>query len=89
VSGLYLLARPSTPDTIRDDIFRRAAGGEALSFADIRHEVSRERPTAAPMSGLAKIAAQLAEQRPHDPLVQQLQALVSKIAAPWRLGGEE
>jgi hypothetical protein len=47
VSGLYLLARPSTPESVRDDVLQRAAGGEAISFADIKLEVSGERPAAA------------------------------------------
>lgn len=80
VSGLYLLAQPSTPEAIRDDIITRAAAGEAVSFAEIKREVSGETPTAAPVKGLAKLAAQLAEERPDDPLVQQLQALVTALA---------
>jgi hypothetical protein len=81
VSGLYLLAQPSTPEAVRDDVIARAAAGEAISFADIKHEVSGERPTAAPLSGLAKAAAQLVAERPDDPLVQELQALISKMSA--------
>ena len=80
VSGLYLLARPSTPEAVRDDILGRAAAGEAISFAEIKREVSGEPSTAAPVKGLAKLAAQLAEERPDDPLVQQLQALVAALA---------
>jgi hypothetical protein len=80
VSGLYLLAQPSTPESVRDEIFQRAAAGEAISFAEIKREVSGETPTAAPVKGLAKLAAQLAEDRPDDPLVQQLQALVIALA---------
>jgi Protein of unknown function (DUF3102) len=80
VSGLYLLARPSTPDAVRDDVIGRAAAGETISFAEIKREVSGETPTAAPVKGLAKLAAQLAEERPHDPLVEQLQALVLALS---------
>jgi ParB-like chromosome segregation protein Spo0J len=80
VSGLYLLAQPSTPDSLRDEVFQRAASGEALSFADIKREVTSERPTAARLSGLAKIAQQLAEERPDDALVRELQTLISKMA---------
>jgi hypothetical protein len=81
VSGLYLLAQPSTPETVRDDVFRRAAAGEVISFSDIRRELSGETPEAAPLSGLAKIAARLREERPDDPLVDELDALVLRMAA--------
>jgi hypothetical protein len=82
VSGLYLLAHPSPPESVRDEVFQRAAGGEALSLADIKREVSGERPvTGDRLGGLAKIAKQLAEERPDDLLVQQLQALVFKMAS--------
>jgi hypothetical protein len=81
VSGLYLLARPSTPQSVRDDVLQRAADGEAISFEDIKREVSGERPAVVQLSGLAKIAEQLAEDRPDDPLVHELQALVSKMSS--------
>jgi hypothetical protein len=82
VSGLYLVAQPSPPESVRDEVFQRAAGGEALSLADIKREVSGERPvTGDRLGGLAKIAKQLAEERPDDLLVQQLQALVFKMAS--------
>ena len=80
VSGLYLLARPSTSEAIRDDVLGRAAAGETISFAEIKREVSGETPAAAPFKGLAKLAAQLAEERPDDPLVEQLQALVLALS---------
>jgi Protein of unknown function (DUF3102) len=86
VSGLYLLARPSTPEAVRADVIARAAAGESISFAEIKREVSGETPTAAPIKGLAKIAAQLAEDRPDDPLVEELQALVAKMATPAHHG---
>jgi hypothetical protein len=82
VSGLYLLAQPSTSKAVRDDIFRRAAAGEAISFAEIKREVSGERPPGDRLGGLAEVAAQLAAERPDDPLVQQLQALVTKMKTP-------
>ena len=43
VSGLYLLAAPSTPDEVRSDAIDRAANGETL--AD-RAAWRRERPSA-------------------------------------------
>jgi hypothetical protein len=83
VSGLYLLAQPSTSDAVRDDVLERAAKGETISIADIRRAVSAEKPLVAPSNRLAKIAEQLeqlANEHPDDPLVKELQALVSKIA---------
>jgi hypothetical protein len=81
VSGLYLLAAPSTPDSVRDDVLRRASIGEAFTVAEIKREITGERPTGGRLSRLAKIAEQLAEERPDDPLVHQLQALVSKMSS--------
>jgi hypothetical protein len=81
VSGLYLLARPGTPESVRDDVFRRAAAGEVLSLADIKHEMGIERPAPDLDADLRRIAERLADERPDNALVQQLQALVAKIAA--------
>jgi Protein of unknown function (DUF3102) len=44
VSGLYLLARPSTPESVRDDVLRRAAEGEVLSLDDIKREIGIRTP---------------------------------------------
>ena len=77
VSGLYLLARPS----VRDEVFRRAQAGEVLSLDDIKSEIGIKKPAANLDADLHRIAEQLAEARPGDMLVEQLQALVSKMAA--------
>ena len=39
-SALYLLATPSTPDHIRDDIMRRAEAGEEFSFDEVATEIA-------------------------------------------------
>jgi hypothetical protein len=39
VSGLYLLAQPSTPEEARAEVIARAEGGEALSVADVARTV--------------------------------------------------
>jgi Protein of unknown function (DUF3102) len=39
VSGLYLLAAPSTPDVVRQEVIARAEAGEKLSVADVRAAV--------------------------------------------------
>jgi len=43
LSGLYLLAAPSTPDEACKDIIRRAAAGEAISLAIVRDTISRKK----------------------------------------------
>jgi Protein of unknown function (DUF3102) len=77
VSGLYLLARPSTPESARDSIIKRAAAGEVLSLDDIRHEIGIEKPAGDLHADVRKIAEQLAQAHPDDLLVQQLQSLVA------------
>jgi hypothetical protein len=39
VTGLYLLAQPSTPQDARDDVIARAENGETLSVADVQRIV--------------------------------------------------
>jgi hypothetical protein len=83
VSGLYLLARPSTPEPVRDKVFHRAAAGEVLSLSDIKQEMEGdEKPTgASPLNAdLCRIADRLSAERPDDPLVRQLHDLAAKIA---------
>jgi Protein of unknown function (DUF3102) len=80
ISGLYLLARPGTPQAVRDDIITRAAAGEEIGVAEIESALAGERGPADPIVGLARQAAQLAEKRPDDPLVEQLIALVAQMA---------
>jgi hypothetical protein len=41
VSGLYLLAAPSTPVEVRDEIIDRAAGGEKVSVAEIKQTITK------------------------------------------------
>jgi hypothetical protein len=41
VSGLYMLAAPSTPDEAREAVIARAEAGEKLSVADVRATVDR------------------------------------------------
>jgi len=82
VSGLYALARPSTPESVRDEVLHRAAAGEVLSLDDIKREIGTDKPTTTLHADLRNIAEQLVEERPDDLLIQRLQALVSKMAEP-------
>lgn len=44
VSALYLLARPSTPAAVRDEIIERAKADERVSYADVQAAIAREKP---------------------------------------------
>ena len=44
VSSLYLLAAPSTPDPVRDEIVTRAKGGEKLKHKTVKEAVAKARP---------------------------------------------
>jgi hypothetical protein len=43
LSGLYMLAKPNTPDEARDAVLDRAANGERLSFADVKKMIDDAR----------------------------------------------
>jgi hypothetical protein len=45
VSALYLLAAPSTPETARTEVVKRAEAGEKISFADVRDTIEDARVT--------------------------------------------
>lgn len=44
VGGLYLIARPSTTESARDEVLNRAAGGEKVTHAEVKGVVARARP---------------------------------------------
>jgi Protein of unknown function (DUF3102) len=46
ISGLYLLAAPTTPDEARDEIFDRAKDGEIIPLAGIKKEIDKHKATA-------------------------------------------
>ena len=85
VSGLYLLAKPSTPDGVRDDVLRRAAIGEAPSVAEIRRTIdqARGKPIPAKRLGdqLRDLTQRMSKASPEDPLVAELHRLVFDGAA--------
>jgi hypothetical protein len=43
ISGLYLLAAPSTPDAVREEIIERAESGEVITFPEIKQAVRKAR----------------------------------------------
>lgn len=43
VSAVYLLARPSTPDELRDEVIERAANGEAISHKEVARLIDEAR----------------------------------------------
>jgi len=81
VSGLYLLAKPSTPETVRDDVMRRAEAGGALSVGEIKRLIdeARGKPNVTrPGDQLRDLCARMAQERPDDPLVEELRRLVTR-----------
>jgi Protein of unknown function (DUF3102) len=56
ISGLYLLAAPSTPDDAREEVIARVETGERLSLAEVQRLVEEARVTEA-----AKIEKRIAE----------------------------
>jgi hypothetical protein len=46
VSGLYLLAAPSTPVAAREEVIARAEAGEALPVAEVKHVVEKHKDRA-------------------------------------------
>jgi Protein of unknown function (DUF3102) len=48
VSGLYLLAAPSTPEEAREAVIARAESGERLSVKDVRNQIEEARTKHAP-----------------------------------------
>src|SRR5262245_9270554 len=45
ISGLYLLAAPSTPETAKTEVIARAEAGETLPVAEVKRVVERHRET--------------------------------------------
>jgi ParB-like chromosome segregation protein Spo0J len=81
ISGLYLLAAPSTPDAARDTIIGRAEAGEVLSVADVRRAIdqARGRPSNEPggrLQMLRDLSERMSHARPDDPLVAELRRLL-------------
>ena len=82
ISGFYLLAKPSTPETVRDDVLRRAEAGELLSVSDIKRAIdeARGRPSKEPpgdrLRMLRDLSERMSQARPDDPLVRELRQLM-------------
>jgi hypothetical protein len=79
VSGLYLLAKPSTPEIVRDAIIARAEAGEALPVAEIKRLIdqARGKPKAARLQdSLRDLVLRMRNARPDDPLVAELHRLL-------------
>ena len=64
VSGLYLLAAPSTPAEAREEIIERAGGGEKVSIAEIKKTITKTKP---PKSNKPTAAAVPATVEPTTP----------------------
>lgn len=44
VSALYLLAAPSTPEPVRDEVLSRAKGGEKMTVAEVKETIAEAAP---------------------------------------------
>jgi hypothetical protein len=55
VSALYLLAAPSTPERVRDDVIARAEAGEAISTADVKEAIAQAKPVEDAITEEAKL----------------------------------
>lgn len=84
ISGLYLLAQPSTPDKVREEILSRAQT-ERIPHAEVKRLIDDARGKPAQhrfRSDLRDIADRMAEVMPDDPLVAELLQLVSGEPSP-------
>jgi hypothetical protein len=81
VSGLNLLAKPSTPEIVRDDVMRRAEAGGALSVGEIKRLIdeARGKKPNVTRAGDQELLRDIceAQARPDDPLVEELRRLVT------------
>jgi hypothetical protein len=88
ISGLYLLAKPSTPDAVRDDVLERASAGQPLPVAKIRGLIDQARGLPSEQTRtdrLRDLAARMFEANPDDPLIAELhQLLISDGAVPTK-----
>jgi len=50
ISGLYLLARPSTPEAVRQEVIERVERGEKLSVAEVKDSIAKAGPNLPPTS---------------------------------------
>jgi hypothetical protein len=75
-SALYLLARPSTPETIRDEILARAET-ERLSHSEVKQLIDQSRgiKSATPLDELRKLIARMPDD---DPLAEELREVLAK-----------
>ena len=57
ISAFYLLAAPSTPEPVRDEIITRAKGGEKIKHAEVKKRVAKARPPTKRSSPAAKASS--------------------------------
>jgi hypothetical protein len=78
MSGLYLLARPSTPEAVRDNILKRDKSGEAFSVAEIKKAIDTVRGSAVKSVSRTQALRDLCEKmvEANDPFVEELRRLL-------------
>jgi hypothetical protein len=86
ISGLYMLAAPSTPKEARNDIIERAEAGESVAVSDIKQTIEtakRKRKTAKQAAELKRMA--------ELPEPEQREAAIAEPASfrtPWQAHGQ-
>jgi hypothetical protein len=63
ISGLYLLAAPSTPEAAREEIITRAESGERLKHAEVQSIIATHSPAAVPRAAKVIEKAAIEENR--------------------------
>jgi len=95
VSGLYLLAAPSTPDEVRDAVIARAAAGEKVTTTQVKTAITAKRPkrTGTGMSSEERRADARAPSPPDTPASQSATAArpshVTQIHQPGQRTADE
>jgi len=79
LSGLYLLARPSTPEAVREDVLERAKAGERLSVAEIKQAIGirSSKPTSRTQA-LRDLIERMTEA--DDPFADELRRILGREA---------
>src|SRR4051812_34304447 len=66
LSGLYLLAAPSTPAEARDQIIERAQTGESIPIAEVKHTIEKAKGRQQPSSKTRNPTTKAAKPKPSE-----------------------
>jgi DUF3102 family protein len=85
VSSVYLLARPSTPETVRQEVFDRATSGEKIPYAEVKAAIDEARrsqtavPKVMPSHRMARELQTLVNNFSEDEIVDQIIELFKRL----------